>query len=136
MASVLSFLKMTDLYLLGKAAPPQIEGDVVRRPWNPTESAREKEITDLVEGTAGGSIRVEFSEDNRPGYAYIVEVPKERQDLLIELPGVGIVYTGQIPRSTVRKYDPQLKLAAKIWDAFRKVYASQPQSVRPTASDS
>lgn len=124
MANILAFLKMKSPYLLGSVAVPRIEGDLVWRRWDPAKTAREKEITDLVEESAGGSIRVEFSEDNRPGLAYIVEVPEENLYLLLE-PPVAVMYTGSLPR--VRKNDPELKLAARIWDALREEYTSKLQ---------
>lgn len=129
MPNILAFVKLNDVYLFGSRTVLRKEGDVETLDIHPAETAREREITDLVEGKAGGSIRVGFCEENRLGYAYIVEVPEEQQDLLIKSPSVEMVYTGRIPRSTVRKYDSQLKLAARIWDALREKYASQALNV-------
>lgn len=134
MANILAFLKMANLYLLGPAIPSRIEGNITHRYPHPAETARDHEITDLVERRAGGRICVEFNENNRPLYACIVEVAKENLDLLLE-PPVAVVYTGQIPRSTVRRYDPQLKLAARIWNAFREGYASQSQPAAPSVGN-
>ena len=124
MTNIIAFLKMKDMYLLGPVAASTTEGDMKWRRWNPTEIAREKEITDLVEGRAGGSIRIEFTEENRPGYAYIVEVPEENKDVLLESPNVSVIYTGRIPRSTASG-DPQFKLATRIWDTLREGYVSK-----------
>lgn len=134
MANILAFVKLKDVYLLGPLPPPRWIGEV-KLINSPVERAREIEITDFVEENVTGRGRVcfEFSEDNRPLYACIVEVPEEKKDLLIELPDVEMVYTGRIPRSTVRKYDPQLKLAARIWDSLREGYASQSQPASPPA---
>lgn len=128
MANILAFLKMKDVYVLGPPRPPRWIGEV-RCITSPVERAREIEITDFVEENVRGRGRIclEFSEDDRPLYACIVEVPEEKKDLLIELPDVEMVYTQRIPRSTVRKYDPQLKLAARILDALREEYTSKLQ---------
>lgn len=132
MANILAFLKLKELYLLGPRAVSTRESGRVWRYSNPAERAREREITNLVEEKAGGRICVEFSEDDRPLYACIVEVPEENKDVLLE-PPVAVVYTGPIPR--VRKNDKELKLAARIWDSLREDYASKLQPAPTPAMD-